>query len=238
MQIQQSEFQDQLVRGIAHRMNNILTLFHGYIGLLLENQNLDGRTLEGLAKIKEGASAASELMDRTHSLARPSTLVWREVPLADFIRAMQPALQLHRGPRTELELDLPADVPPVWADAARVRTIIFELARNALEATFASGGRVKLSLRTEPAPSGSRNGKKTPWVALTVQDAGPGIPENVAERIFQPFFSTKKRKSNAGLGLTVALTFVQHLGGILRSQSVPGNTRFTVLLPSRSKAGA
>ena len=86
MQIQQSEFQDQLVRGIAHRMNNILTLFHGYVGLLLDNQKLDQQTMEGLAKIKEGATAASELMDRTHSLARPSTLVWREVKIADFLR--------------------------------------------------------------------------------------------------------------------------------------------------------
>ena len=234
MQIQQSEFQDQLVRGIAHRMNNILTLFHGYIGLLLDNQKLDTQTMEGLAKIKEGASAASELMDRTHSLARPSTLVWREVRLADFLRSMKPSLLTFCGPKTELELDLPDDVPPVWADAARVKTIIFELVRNALEATHADGGTVTVALRTVPAPGGTRSSQ--PWVALTVTDDGPGVPENASERIFQPFFSTKKRKSNAGLGLTVALTFMQHLGGILRSQSVPGKTEFEVLLPSRSAA--
>ncbi len=234
MQIQQSEFQDQLVRGIAHRMNNILTLFHGYLGLLLENKTLDNQTMEGLAKIKDGASAASELMDRTHSLARPSTLIWREVQLADFIRTMQPSLESFCGRNTKIELDLPAEVPPVWADASRVRTVIFELARNAIESTFATGGCVKLALRTVPAPCGSRTGKGLPWVALTVCDDGPGIPENSTDRIFQPFFSTKTRKANAGLGLTVALTFVQHLGGILRSQSVPGNTEFQVLLPSRS----
>ncbi len=234
MQIQQSEFQDQLVRGIAHRMNNILTLFHGYIGLLLDNQKLDPQTMNGLAKIKEGASAASELMDRTHSLARPSTLVWREVELADFLCTMKPSLMSYCGPRTELEYDLPDEVPPVWADAARVKTIIFELVRNALEATSAKGGTVRIAIRTVPAPGGSRT--SLPWVALTVKDDGPGVPETAAERIFQPFFTTKKRKSNAGLGLTVALTFVQHLGGILRSHSVPGNTEFEVLLPSRSAA--
>jgi len=235
MQIQQTEFQDQLVRGIAHRMNNILTLFHGYLGLLLENKTLDDQTMEGLARIKEGASAASELMDRTHSLARPSTLIWREVQLADFIRTMKPSLENLCGPDTEIALDLPAEVPPVWADASRVRTVIFELARNAIESTATSGGRVKLALRTVPAPCGSRSGKGLPWVSFTVQDDGPGIPDQSAERIFQPFFSTKKRKANAGLGLTVALTFVQHLGGILRSHSVPGKTEFEVLLPSRSQ---
>src|SRR6266853_4370687 len=230
MQIQQTEFQDQLVRGIAHRMNNILTLFHGYIGLLLDNKQLDKQTQQGLAKIKEGASAASELMDRTHSLARPSTLVWREVNLGDFVRTMKPSLMTFCGPRTELELDFAEDVPPVWADAGRVKTIIFEIVRNALEATFSSGGRVKVSARAVPAPGGSRTGKSLPWVAFAVTDDGPGIEENIGERIFQPFFSTKKRKSNAGLGLTVALTFVQHLGGILRSHSIPGSTEFQVLL--------
>jgi two-component system cell cycle sensor histidine kinase/response regulator CckA len=234
MQIQHSEFQDQLVRGIAHRMNNILTLFHGYVGLLLDNQQLDHQTMEGLAKIKEGATAASELMDRTHSLARPSTLIWREVKLADFLRMMKPSLMPYCGPRTELEFDFPDDVPPVWADAGRVKTIMFELLRNALEATFGTGGKVKVQLRTVPAPGGART--SLPWVSLTVADDGPGIPEKAGERIFQPFFTTKKRKSNAGLGLTVALTFIQHLGGILRSHSIPGSTEFQVLLPSRSAA--
>jgi signal transduction histidine kinase len=234
MQIQQTEFQDELVRGIAHRMNNILTLFHGYVGLLMDNQHLDRQTLEGLAKIKEGSTAASELMDRTHSLARPSTLVWREVRLADFLRTMKPSLMTHCGPRTELEFDLPDEVPPVWADAGRVKTIIFELLRNALEATFSTGGCVRVALRTVPAPGGTRT--SLPWVSFSVSDDGPGVPKNASERIFHPFFTTKKRKSNAGLGLTVALTFIQHLGGILRSHSIPGNTEFEVLLPSHSVA--
>ncbi len=222
------------MRGVAHRMNNILTLFHGYIGLLLDNQKLDKQTMDGLAKIKEGANAASELMDRTHSLARPSTLVWREVNVAEFVRMMKPSLLTHCGPNTNLELDLPDDVPPVWADAARVKTIIFEIVRNACEATFAAGGTVKVVLRAVPAPGGNRTAKALPWVSITVTDDGPGVTEKATDRIFQPFFSTKKRKSNAGLGLTVALTFVQHLGGILRSHSIPGNTEFQVLLPSRS----
>ena len=234
MQIQQSEFQDQLLRGIAHRMNNILTLFHGYAGLLLDNPKLDKQTKEGLAKMKDGAAAASELMDRMHSLARPATLVWREVRIAEFLRAMKPTLMTSCGPRTELEFDLPDEVPPAWTDAGRVKTIMFELVRNALEATFTSGGRVKVELRAVPAPGGTPS--SSPWVSLKVNDNGPGISEEAKGRIFEPFFSTKKRKHNAGLGLTVALTFVQHLGGLLRSHSIPGDTEFQLLLPSQAAA--
>lgn len=223
------------MRGIAHRMNNILTLFHGYLGLLLERNDLDEETLEGLAKIKEGASAASELMDRTHSLARPSTLVWREVAVGEFLRTMRPFLENFAGPTTKLEYHIADDVPPAWADAARVKTIMSELIRNALEATHAKGGTVRVKVQAVAAPVGSRIAKAAPWVSITVSDDGPGIPENARERVFQPFFSTKKRRANAGLGLTVALTFVQHLGGMLRSQSSPGETQFEVLLPSRAQ---
>jgi signal transduction histidine kinase len=94
---------------------------------------------------------------------------------------------------------------------------------------------VKVTLRSVPAPAGSRTARTLPWVCLTVHDTGPGIPANAIERVFQPFFSTKRRKANAGLGLTVALTFVQHLGGILRSSSSPHGAEFEVLLPSKSK---
>ena len=72
MQIILSDFQDQLVKGLSHRMNNILTLFHGYLGLLLDNEKLDPVTHEGLAKIKDGARIATELMDRTNALVRPT----------------------------------------------------------------------------------------------------------------------------------------------------------------------
>jgi signal transduction histidine kinase len=236
MQIQQSEFQDHLVRGMAHRMNNILTLFHGYIGLLLDNQTLDPQTMNGLAKIKEGATSASELMDRLHSLARPTVLSWREVQLADFLGTLRPSLMAHCGPRSALEFDLPAHVPAVWSDAGRVKTVIVELVRNALEATFARGGKVVVALHSVPCPPEVPETEPRAWVALTVTDNGPGFPDGADGRIFQPFFSTKKRKSTGGLGLTVALTYVEQLGGVLRSQSAPGKTQFEVLLPTRASA--
>src|SRR6185369_8715821 len=107
MQFDHSEFQDQLVRGLTHRMNNILTLFHGYLGLLMDNQKLDKETREGLAKIKKGARAASELMDRTHSLVRPPAVVWREVKLHDFIRMLKPSFDTMRSASTQLIIDAP-----------------------------------------------------------------------------------------------------------------------------------
>jgi two-component system cell cycle sensor histidine kinase/response regulator CckA len=232
MQIEHSEFQDQLVRGLAHRMNNILTLFHGYLGLLMDNQKLDKATLEGLAKIKDGARAASELMDRTHSLVRPSAIVWREVKLHDFIRMLKPSFDGLCGPRTTVTIDCPDILPAIWADATRVKQAIFEVVRNAIEATSA-GGQVDIILRAAPQPPGTPAKQPLQWVSLTVTDNGPGIPAELRERIYQPFFTTKKKQSATGLGLTVAAGYIQQMGGVLRCESEPGRTSFQILLPSR-----
>lgn len=233
MQIEHSEFQDQLVRGLAHRMNNILTLFHGYVGLLMDNQKLDKETRDGLSKIKDGARAASELMDRTHSLVRPSSVVWREVRLNDFLRMLKPSFDAMCGPKTKLTLDCPDDLPPIWADALRVKSAIIEIVRNACEATF-GGGDVHISIQAAKKPPGTPAKQPLQWVSLKVTDQGPGIAEDLRERIYQPFYTSKKKQNATGLGLTVAAGCVQQLGGILRFDSEPGNTSFEMLLPAHA----
>jgi two-component system cell cycle sensor histidine kinase/response regulator CckA len=233
MPTEQPEYQDQLVRGLAHRMNNILTLFHGYLGLLTENQKLDKATLEGLAKIKAGARAASDLMDRTHSLVRPTSSVWREIDLGAFTGMLQPGFEALCGPRTKLECEIPDELPLVHGDAARIKTAIIELVKNACEATFASGGTVQIELRGDAPPINPSHAQQPlKWVAFSVTDNGPGVPEEMAEKVFAPFFSTKKKQNAAGLGLTVAQSVARQHGGVLRLISEDGWTKFELLLPA------
>jgi signal transduction histidine kinase len=232
MQIEHSEFQDQLVRGLAHRMNNILTLFHGYVGLLLDNKNLDRGTVDGLGRIQDGAKAACHLIDRAHAIVRPSNVVWREVQLGDFVRMLRPTFDSLRGPNTKLTIDVAEDLPPVWADASRVKSAVFEIVRNALDATFSTAGSIAIDLRPEVPPPGFP-AEPAAWVAVRVSDDGPGIPEAIRNRIFQPFFSTKKKPCATGLGLTVTAGIVSQHRGLLRYESQPGNTVFELLLPCR-----
>jgi signal transduction histidine kinase len=235
MQTEQPQYQEELVRGLAHRMNNILTLFHGYVGLMLDNKSLDKTVRDGLSKIKDGAQAATELMDRTHSLVRPSTVVWREIDLCDLVRNLRPALGKIIPKPTKLVLDLPDEIPLVWADSGRLRTAIVELVKNAFEATQA-GGTVTIKVEADAPTHEMGNGHASQpirWVLLTVLDDGPAITSHVADRMFQPFFSTKKKRNAAGLGLNVAQGLMDQLGGVLRHSSEPGETRFQLLLPSR-----
>ena len=233
MQIEPTEFQEQLVGGLAHRMNNILTLFHGYLGLLLDNKKLDRATQEGLTKIKDGARAASELMDRTHSLVRASAVVSREVDLGEFLQLLRPGFDAFRQPRTTIELNCPAGLPKIWADMGKLRVAIAELVRNACEAIGTTGGTVQIELQGDAAaPVQAKAGQPIRWVSLTITDNGPGIPFEISEKIFTPFFTMKKKQNAAGLGLTLALGFVQQLGGVIRLQSEPGRTAVQMLLPS------
>ena len=235
MLIEHSDFQDQLVRGLAHRMNNILTLFHGYLGLLLDNKKLDKPTLEGLSKIQNGARAASDLMDRTHSLVRPSSAVWRELDLSELLLRLRPALVDMAGPKVKIQLRCLEDTPKIWADVGRIKTAIIEVIRNAIEATD-GGGTVSIELQKDadgPKPTPAK--QAIHWLSLAVTDNGPGISPDAQEKIFAPFYTAKKKGNSTGLGLTVALGFVQQHGGVIRVSSKPGKTTFKILLPARSE---
>ena len=145
-------------------------------------------------------------MDRTHSLVRPSTVVWREIDLGEVVIALKSAINGFRGPNTTLELEIEDDLPRIRADLSRLRTAILELVRNACEAT-AAGGTVRLRLHGEPP--GQEHGcnhaiQPIHWVTLEVIDDGGGVAPELNERIFQPFFSTKRKRNATGLGLNVA----------------------------------
>ena len=239
MSLEQPASQEQLVTGLAHRMNNILTLFHGYVGLLLDNNALDKGTRASLAKIKDGACAATELIDRTHSLVRQSKVTMRELDLPQFLTLLRPSLQALCGPGTVLTFTSPA-LPAIRTDAGRVKTALTELVRNAAEATT-EGGTVRVEVGFDTAPGHTRlGGSELPcdagdWISISVIDDGHGIDPEVAGRMFQPFYSTRKQAQATGLGLNVAAEAVQQLGGVLSHSSGEGETRFAILLPMPAK---
>lgn len=239
MHIDQSDFHDQLVRGLTHKMNNILSLFHGYLGLLMDDKKLDPATAAGLARIREGAKAASDLMDRTKVLARPSSVVWREVNVAELFRRMQPDFDLVCERGVQFQFEIPDDLPSIWTDTTRLKTAILEVVKNACEAS-PPGEIVKVEIVAESQSSATptaagKAAQPITWVSINVTDNGGGIPQELSEKIFHPFFSTKQKTNATGLGLTVALGLIQQLGGGVRFQSKPGHTTFRLLLPSRTR---
>ncbi len=236
MQLVFSEFQDQLVRGLAHRMNNILSLFHGYLGLLMDEKKLDPVTKEGLTRIREGAREATELMERINAISRPASSTPREVDPADFFRQLAPTFERLRSPQVAVTVECPAGLPHLFVDTSRMKLAIVELVRNACEAA-ASRVTVRVGAdrgAEQPELFPSSANREGDWLKIEVVDDGPGIRTDEAVRIYEPFYSTRKRTQAAGLGLAVALGCAQQFGGALQHRSRKGETIFQMSLPARA----
>lgn len=224
------------MRGMVHRMNNILSLFHGYLGLMLDERKLNPMVREGFERIREGAQEATELMERINAVSRPASNAVREIDPADFFRQMTPTLDRFRTPSVAIEVECPAGLPLLSVDTSRLKLAIVELVRNASEAASS-----RVSVRVSPGVtaeqqelfSAGRTSDGT-WLKIEVADDGPGIRPQDAQRIYEPFFSTKKKAQSAGLGLAVALGCVQQSGGTLSHRSGKGGTVFDLFLPARA----
>lgn len=236
MQLVFSEFQDQLVRGMAHRMNNILSLFHGYLGLLMDEKKINPVMREGLTRIRAGAQEATDLVERINSMSRPASSMPRETDAADFFRQLAPTLDRLRTPEIQIAVECPESLPHVWVDASRLKLAVLELVRNACEAA-ASRVLIRVSanegtVQPELFPV-ARDPQGGQWLKIEVIDDGPGISRAEAGRIFEPFYSTKKKVQSAGLGLAVALGCAQQFGGTVEHRGRKGETVFEMSLPAR-----
>jgi signal transduction histidine kinase len=125
-------------------------------------------------------------------------------------------------PGVEIQILVPDDLPLVECDEEQMRQVLMNLVMNGLQATPV-GGRVTVRARLEGS-----------LLALVVSDNGPGVPDNLKDRVFDPFFTT--RESGTGLGLAVVQQIVkQHGGTIDVDGDVSGGASFTVRIPIQNK---
>jgi signal transduction histidine kinase len=144
--------------------------------------------------------------------------------LADFVRPELTA----RG--VKLKVSLPNGLPTALLDSGQIRQVLLNLIRNAAEA-MPDGGPIAVSARRLRDPA-----HELPRIEIAVQDAGSGIPPDLAGRIFEPFFTTKTR--GTGLGLAIARQIVADHGGTLQWEPAPGGgTIFRVILPPAAGNG-
>jgi len=215
-------------------MNNILSVFHGYLGLLMEDRKLDPILKEGLARIRGSACEATELIERINAIGRPASCTRRELSIPDFFRQLRPSIDALGTSDIQMVIECPADLPLVRVIPSRMKLAILELVRNACDVAVS---RVVIratasEVTRQPELFSETAVTETQWVRIEVIDDGPGIPAAEAGRIFEPFFSTKKRQQCAGLGLAVALGCVQQFGGTLEHRGRKGETIFEMMLPA------
>jgi PAS domain S-box-containing protein len=227
-----------LASGIAHDFNNLL----GSIGVqseLMMDEVQDSSLRESISRIQSVVTRASEIVRQLMVYAGQESGTLEEVDLAALAREMLALINVSTNKNAVLEVDLPAGVPLIRANAAQIRQVLLNLVTNASEALRGDAGvitvglsEVRLDESSSDAKTKSRDGR---YLRLEVSDTGCGMSEQIRARIFDPFFTTKD--PGRGLGLAAVQGIVHSHGGEISVHSTPGRgTRFEVLLPSASTA--
>lgn len=238
-QAQKMQAIGQLAGGIAHDFNNLLTAILATVDEALPHTqhatptNVQLRT--DLGVIRNSAERGAALVKKLLAFGRKQTMQPRVLVLNDAVEELSSLLRRLLGSRVRLLLDLDPPMRLVRIDPTQFDQVVVNLAVNARDA-MPQGG--TLTLRTgqvnlfRPLTRGRETIPPGRYAMLEVEDTGTGIPPDYLERIFEPFFSTKKDSGGTGLGLATVWGIVRQMDGFVAVDSTPGEgTVFRVYLP-------
>ena len=222
----------RLAGGVAHDLNNLLTVISGSATFLLEDLPEDSSQREDATQIQFAANRASSLIVQLLDFGRRRPGTPSELDLSEVITDFQPMLERLLGEGIKLIIDLDPSLGHVEADRIQLEQVIVNLMVNARDATARKGkvtvktGQVVL---TEHKPLLGIGPGRFVWLSVT--DDGVGMSPEVRERVFEPFFTTKEG-AGTGLGLASAYGMVAHNRGTITVDSESGKgATFRVYLP-------
>jgi two-component system cell cycle sensor histidine kinase/response regulator CckA len=222
LQSQKMESLGRLAGGIAHDFNNLLTVINVYTDWVLRDLPPDDRFRTPLGEVRKAGERCAELTRQLLAFGRKQIARPAPLDLNDLIRESQRVLDRMLGDDVQLRIDLAPDLGIVEADRGQMHQVLMNLAVNAREAMPGGGA---LTLRT-----GNVEGSEQ--ILLEVRDTGQGMDASVRSRLFEPFYTTKKRSSNSGLGLAIVFGIVSSARGRIEVQSEPGaGAAFRIYLP-------
>ncbi len=229
--LEQQEANRELIRNLAHEIKNPLGGIRG-AAQLLERELQDPEQREFTQVIVKETDRLQSLMNR---LLTPNRLPRVEpLNIHEVVERVRTLLLAEFPAGLAIRRDYDTSLPDLMGDKEQLIQAILNVARNAAQAT-AGRGEIRLTTRIARQVTIARL-RHRHAIAVGVEDNGPGVPAELAERIFYPLVSG--REGGTGLGLSLAQSFVsQHLGSI-EFESVPGDTRFTILLPVRERMAA
>lgn len=207
----------RLAAGVANEINNAVSGVVGMAELLRRGQ---GRGNELEIVIQEG-HRISQIARNLIQYTRPDAPATGDIDVAEFIAKTldmaRPHLMLHR---IKLETSVAKDLPAIQINELHAQQILLNLILNGCDA-MPDGGQIEIEA-----------GRRNEFVRFVISDSGPGIPEDLLPKIFDPFYSTKPRIPSFGLGLSVVAGLVRSCGGRIRAANRPeGGAVFTVHLP-------
>ena len=226
-QMQKMESIGQLTGGIAHDFNNMLAIVTGSLDMArrrLTGQE-DPKICQSIDHAAEGARRAAVLTQRLLAFSRQQPLEPQAIDANRLVQGMSELIRRTIGETIAVETVLGGGLWACFADPAQLENALINLAVNARDA-MADGGR--LTIETANAHLDDLYASANPevtagqYVMLGITDTGVGMPAEVVERAFDPFYTTKRPGHGTGLGLSQVFGYVKQSGGHLKIYSEPG----------------
>lgn len=215
----------ELLAGVAHELNNPLSVVVGH-SLMLAEDTTDPDVLRQIGKISSAAERCTNIVKTFLSMARQQPTKMEMCDVNALIKtAVDVASYGQAFDRIAVISDLADDLPLIQADGDQITQVIISLILNAEHAMQNTGQSGNIWIETKPAKDGKS-------ISIVVEDDGPGIPSDIRGRIFEPFFTTKGLGEGAGTGLALCHRIVMsHKGQIRLSSETGRGSRFDISLP-------
>ncbi len=208
----------EMMAGIAHELNNKLTPILGYTEMLGEMTS--GETKKRLETAHRAAMGAKSIVESLLLFSRQEKPERTYCDINELVRtAAELVSSSYSGSRIELRMNLAKDPPAILVDPHQIEQVFSNIIKNAYE-VLSDHGLVSIQTRVREKD-----------ILVSVTDNGPGIPIDVQDKIFDPFFSTKDRHKGTGLGLSICHGIVKEHGGEIKVLSEGSGTTFSVSLP-------
>jgi two-component system, cell cycle sensor histidine kinase and response regulator CckA len=238
-QTQRLQSVGQLAGGMAHEVNNMMSVVMGYGELLLQHLGPDDPMRQDVQEMVKAGSRSAAITRQLLAFSRQQVLRPSVVDVAAVVAELAPMLQRVLGSDRRLEVVPVTREGRAVVDRTQLEQVLVNLVANARDAT-AGNGVVVIEVRDlELGPGDLDPGEGTPgrWVRLCVRDDGAGMPPEVLARVFEPFFTTKPPDRGTGLGLSMVHGVVRQSGGFIRATSAPGEgTTIAIHLPQVAEA--
>ncbi|MEW6349336.1 MAG: response regulator [Thermodesulfobacteriota bacterium] len=225
-----------LAGGIAHDFNNLLTVIMGNAELAMQEVSEEADSHAAIEQIVRAARRAEALVRQILTFSRHVEQEKNAVSIAPIVDETVKFLRSSLPSTIEIDVDVPTSCPKIMADPTQIQQVLMNLCTNANHAMKQKGG--QLTIRVEEIAIAEENGKGKPdiipgtYVRLTVSDTGHGMPPEILDRIFEPYFTSKAPGEGTGLGLSVVHGIVTKHAGMMRVASDPGKgSTFEVFFP-------